>query len=312
MIFVAIGAAHLAKRSLETRLVLIGLVALTALQGLVFQVQFQRFGPDRGGAFDAAFPGVFEAALAADSWPIYLRDRGDLPGYIEADWYGALRGIDRSAFVHLRADELAPSGAIVLGTDKNCGSCDVLSEDGDYIAYRAGGSPASGLIQNGDFEQVGASPLGSFGAPIYGWSSSSDAMLVSGGAQTTAAHLVLRHTTEATSTKETNSDLVRVSSGSTLSLSALVRAGDGSRAGGDRPRPRVTIALVEVDQDRQFVTWHTVTSDISAASSWLPLTISPTRLDPRTAFVGVSCYLEPGGTVGDDVEIDDIVVSVAR
>jgi 4-amino-4-deoxy-L-arabinose transferase and related glycosyltransferases of PMT family len=310
MIFAAVGAAHLATRSRESRVVLIGLVALTAAQGLVFQVQFQRYGPDRGGAFDAAFPGVFEAALAADSWPIYLRDRGDLPGYIEAYWYGALRGIDRSAFVHLRADELAPPGAVVLGTDKNCGSCDVISEDGDYIAYRAGGSPASGLIQNGDFDQVGDSPLGTFGTPIYGWSSSPDAMLLSGGAQTPAAHLVLRHTTEATSTKETNSDLVHVVSGSTLTLTALVRAGDGSRTGGDRPRPKVTIALVELDEDRQFVTWHTVTSDVNSADRWLPLTIDRTRLDPRTVFVGVSCYLEPGGRLGDDVEIDDIVVSL--
>ncbi len=311
MVFVAVGVAHLATRSRESRMVLIGLVALTAVQGSVFQVQFQRYGTERGGAFDAAFPGVFAAALAADSWPIYLRDRGDLPGYIEAYWYGALRGIDRSAFVHLRSDELAPPGAVVLGTDKNCGSCDVISEDGDYIAYREGRSPASGLVQNGDFEQVGSSPLGSFGAPIFGWSSSPDAMLLPGGAQTPTAHLVLRHTTDTTSTKQTTSALVRVAAESTLTLKAFVRAGDGSRTGGNRPGPKVTIALIEVDKGRQFVTWHTVTSELTSAASWPQVTIDPIRLDPRTVFVGVSCYLEPGGTLGDDVEIDDIVVSVA-
>ena len=54
--------------------------------------------------------------------------------------YGALRGMDRTAFVRLPTDQLPPAGAIVLGTD-NVGACEVLVQDGDYIAYRAGASP---------------------------------------------------------------------------------------------------------------------------------------------------------------------------
>lgn len=309
MVFVAVGVAHLAARSRESRLVLIGLVALTAGQGALFQIQFQRYGPERGYAFDAAFPGVFEAALAQNSWPIYLRDQGNLPGYIEAYWYGALRGIDRSAFVRVRSDELPPPGVVVLGTDKTCGSCDILAEDGDYIAYRAAGSPSDGLIQNGDFEQVGETPLGTFGAPIFGWSSAPDAALLPGGAETTTAHLVLRHTSEATSTKQVTSALVPIAPDSTVQLDALVRAGAGSRGGGERPRAAVTLALVEVDADRTFVTWHTATAQLTGDDRWLPVAIAPVRLDPRTAFVGVASYLEPGGSQGDDVDIDDIMVS---
>jgi 4-amino-4-deoxy-L-arabinose transferase-like glycosyltransferase len=309
MIFVAVGIARLATRSRETRAVLIGLVIVTAVQGLLFQVQFQRYGPDRGGAFDAAFPGVFQAALAEESWPIYLRDRGELPGYIEAYWYGALRGIDRSSFVRLRADELPPSGAVVIGTDKNCGVCDVIREEGDYIAYRAGGGAQTGLIHNGDFEAVGDSTLDTPGAPIFGWSSSPDVMLRAGGGQTSGAHLVLRHTSEATSTKQTTSVLVPVSPDSTVGVEALVRPGEGTRSGGARPRPSVTIALTQVDAERQFVTWETVTAVLDGEPEWSSLSIEPTFLDPRTAFIGVSCYLEPGGSPGDDVDIDDIVVS---
>jgi hypothetical protein len=121
LLLVGIGAEYLDRRAAVHRLVLFGLVALTVAQALVFQLGFWRDGPGRGYAFDGAFPDVFEAALATGQTPIYLRDQGNLPGYIEAYWYGALRGMDRSSFVRLRSDEVPPPGAVVLGTDRSCG-----------------------------------------------------------------------------------------------------------------------------------------------------------------------------------------------
>ena len=193
LLIAGIGVAWLDAGSAMRRGALAALVVLTVLQAAVFQWRFWQMGPDRGYAFDAAFPRVFEAALSTGASPIYLSDRSDLPGYIEAYWYGALRGLDRSDFVRLRPGELPPAGSVVLGTDKECGSCEVLFEDGDYIAYRAGDRSAAGLIANGDFESAGETKLGMFGSPIFGWSSSPDAAVDTGGYVTEGAHLVLEH-----------------------------------------------------------------------------------------------------------------------
>ncbi len=303
LLFAAIGLARLEAEPAWGRRAAIALAALTVVQALVFQVQFQRDGPNRGGAFDAAFPGVFEAALATGSSPIYLRDRGDLPGYIEAYWYGALRGLDRSAFVRLRADEVPPPGSVVLGTDKTCGTCEVLAEGGDYIAYVAGESSAAGLIPNADFEEVGSTPLDTFGAPIFGWSTSPDTALRPDGARSDGAHLVLGQITDTSSTKQTSSTAVAIQSVASLALEAFVRA-----APTDQSPVSVTIALVEMDENRQFVTWHTKTVELRPSGEWQQERIAPIELDPNTVYVNVSCYLEPGGTLGDEVEIDDIVV----
>jgi hypothetical protein len=266
-------------------------------------VQFARYGPDRGGAFDAAFPGVFQAALATGASPIYLRDRGDLPGYIEAYWYGALRGMGRASFVRLKSDEVPPAGAVVLGTDKTCGTCEVLAEDGDYIAYRAGASTAEGLIPNSDFEEIGSTTLGAFGASIFGWSTSPNTALLPDGARSDGAHLVLGHVTDTTTTKQTSSAPVEITSETSLSLDAFVRGAQANQS-----VVSVTIALVELDENHEFVTWHTRTVELAPSDEWQQERIEPVQLDPNTAYVNVSCYLEPGGALGDEAGIDDIVV----
>lgn len=303
LLLVGIGAQYLDERSAAHRLVLVGLVALTVAQALVFQWGFWRDGPGRGYAFDGAFPAVFEAALATGATPIYLRDRGDLPGYIEAYWYGALRGVDRSSFVRLRSDEVPPAGAVVLGTDKSCGSCEILADDGDYIAYRAGESAAAGLIPNADFEAIGTTELDVYGAPIFGWSSSPNTALMPGGARTDTAHLVLGHITDADTTKQATSTVVALTDQTSLGLEAFVRAGPGTTS-----TVRATIALVELDADRQFVTWHTTTVELPAGGDWQQARIEPVEFDPDTAYVNVTSYLEPGGSLGDTAEFDDIVV----
>ena len=303
LLLAGLGVRSLANGSAERRLVLVGLVVLTLVQGVAFQVQFWRYGPDRGGAFDAAFPGVFEAALATGASPIYLRDRGDLPGYIEAYWYGALRGMDRASFVRLKSDEVPPAGAVVLGTDTTCGSCDIIRQDGDYIAYRAGASSATGLIPNSNFEEIGSTPLGVFGAPIFGWSTSPNVALLPDGAQTDGAHLVLGHVTDTTSTKQTDSATVAIKNGASLALEGFVRTAHAGQSA-----TRVTIALVELDGNHRFVTWHPTTVELDPSGEWQQERIAPVQLDPKTVFVNVSCYLEPGDVLGDEVEIDDIVV----
>ncbi|MBI3747899.1 MAG: hypothetical protein HY262_03485 [Chloroflexi bacterium] len=307
LLVTAIGIGSLAGRTGWRGYVVPGLVVLTAAQALVFQVQFWRFGPDRGGAFDAAFPGVFRAALAAGASPIYLRDRGDLPGYIEAYWYGTLIGLDRSSFVRLRSDEIPPAGAIVLGTDTNCGACEVLAREGDYIAFRAAASTGAGLIPNSDFEAIGSTQLEAFGAQIYGWSASPDTALFADGARTDGAHLVLRHVSDTTTTKQTDSATVAITPGASLLLHGFVRAGRSNQS-----PARATIALVELGADHRFVTWHPQTVDLDPSTDWQEEHLGPIQLDPRTAFVSVSWYLEPGGSVGDEVEIDDITVDYAR
>lgn len=303
LLLAGLGVRSLAEGPAERRLTLVGLVALTLVQGVAFQVQFWRYGPDRGGAFDAAFPGVFEAALATGASPIYLRDRGDLPGYIEAYWYGALRGMDRVSFVRLKSDEVPPAGAVVLGTDMTCGSCEVIRQDGDYIVYRAGESSAAGLIPNSDFEEIGSTTLGAFGAPIFGWSTSPDTALFPDGARSDGAHLVLGHVTDTTSAKQTTSATVAITSEASLALEAFVRAAQAGQS-----EVMVTIALVELDGNRRFVTWHTTTVELDPSGEWQQERIAPVQLNPNTVYVNVSCYLEPGGALGDEVEIDDIVV----
>ena len=306
LLIAGIGVAWLDAGSPKRRGMLAALVVLTVVQGAVFQWRFWQTGPDRGYAFDGAFPRVFEAALSTGASPIYLSDRGELPGYIEAYWYGALRGMDRSDFVRLQPGELPPVGSVVLGTDKECGSCEVLLEDGDYIAYRAGDRSAAGLIANGDFEFAGATTLGTFGSPIFGWSSSSDTALDAGGYGTTGAHLVLEHRTNSSTPKQSASAAAAVGDASALSVAAGVRAGPASQT-----PIRATIALVELDTDHQFITWHTTTMDLVPGDDWRPIMLDPISLDQATAFVNVSCYLEPGGEFGASAEFDDIVVAPA-
>ena len=125
------GAHHSARR--VTLFVLLG---LTLLQAGIFQRQFHQDGPLRGNAFEEVYPQVFAAVMDARMRPIYLKDRGELPGYIHAYWYGALHEIDASQFIRLPAGEQPPAGALVVGTDEKCTNCQVILRLQDYIVYR--------------------------------------------------------------------------------------------------------------------------------------------------------------------------------
>ncbi|MFL5680708.1 MAG: ArnT family glycosyltransferase [Chloroflexota bacterium] len=299
------GAAALLRGAGRRRGILVALVALTALQAAWFFVQFWRIGPDRGYAFDTDAPGALRAALSTGATPIYLRDKGDVPGYIESYWYAATAGIDRSRFVRLRNDEVPPAGVVVVGTETACGRCDVIRNAGGYVAYRAGAPTGAGVIPNSDFEAIGSTPLGEFGADVFGWSGSSDVAIFPGGARTPGAHLVLAHRTAATSAAQSSSAVAAVKGGEAVGMSGSFR---GTSASGSPLK--ATLALVELDHNHAFVAWHPTTFAAASSGQWEDRQFDSVTLDPSTEFVSVSCYLEPGGAVGDQIEIDDIVVAV--
>lgn len=126
-----------ARGSSTHRVALAALLALTLLQGALSQYQFHTRGTRRGNAFEAVYPQVFQTTLETGTRPIFLSDRGTLPGYIHAYWYGALNGLDRAQFIRLTGTQRPPPGALVVGTVESCQSCQVLTKRQDYLVYRA-------------------------------------------------------------------------------------------------------------------------------------------------------------------------------
>ena len=110
--------------------------AAILVQGLYFQVGFNKLAPDRYGWLDGEFPQIFTEALATNANPIYLAD-GVVPAYIHAYWYGVLQGIPLTRFVHLKPDQPPPSGATVLSGESQCSGCIVLSSRGFFKLYIA-------------------------------------------------------------------------------------------------------------------------------------------------------------------------------
>jgi hypothetical protein len=130
---------------------------------------------------------------------------------------------------------------------------------------------------------------------------------VAGGARSETAHLVLAHLTDSSSTKESSSTTVALVGETSVGLQAFVRAAPETQSA-----VRATIALVELDVDHKFVTWHTTTVEVPVGGDWQDTRIEPVELDPNTASISVSLYLEPGGAPGAAVAFDDIVVEPAR
>jgi hypothetical protein len=120
---------------------LVLLVGATVAQAAWFQVRYQAVGPTRGGWFDAEFPLLFDQALATGAEPIYLVD-GIAPPYLHAWWYGVLRGVPATRFVHLTGDARPPAGATVISGETDCRSCDVIAVRGFFRLYRV--LPATG------------------------------------------------------------------------------------------------------------------------------------------------------------------------
>lgn len=123
---------------------LVVLVVLMLAQGLVFRWQFERYAgtPGRRHMFDADYPSkLLPAALAASPREVHLADSTSVPGYIQALWYGAARGLPAGTFVRLRADEAAPAGAVVITTEDVRPRCRVLVESAPYAVCATEGAP---------------------------------------------------------------------------------------------------------------------------------------------------------------------------
>ena len=132
----ALGIAWLAREAGRARAAtLLGLIAVTVLQGLAFQWQFHRAGSERWHSFDAYYPEVFAAALAQPNRPIHLIDGVGTGAYIHAYWYGALRGLDRSLFVRLPTDARPPPGTLVISAEVPCANCTVILQRSAFRAY---------------------------------------------------------------------------------------------------------------------------------------------------------------------------------
>jgi len=129
-----LGAAASGSRR---RAVLHGALILTLIQGAVFQVLYYQRAPQRD--FDAGFVVAFDAATALPERPVYLLPDKDQAWYIQARWYGALRGLGAEQIIRLKPAEQPPAGAVVIaeaGSDK-CVNCRILNQQGAFIVYRA-------------------------------------------------------------------------------------------------------------------------------------------------------------------------------
>ena len=119
------------------RLAVLGVVlALTIFEAARFQGIYRRYGPERGVFFDAPYKAAFDAAVAQPRRPIYLRDGFYGPSYIDGLWYATVEGRPRSDFVHVASGAKPPSGAIVLSSEENCDSCQMIKRSGIYLLYR--------------------------------------------------------------------------------------------------------------------------------------------------------------------------------
>jgi 4-amino-4-deoxy-L-arabinose transferase-like glycosyltransferase len=129
----------------HTRRVILAVVLIaTALQVAVFQWQFHRtyrYSSTRLAEFDAQYPELLTAAVASGRKPIYLIDQSSLPGYIQAYWYGTLRGMDGSAFVRLPTGSQAPPESVVITTEQAPANGRIISRTGPYTAYIASSAP---------------------------------------------------------------------------------------------------------------------------------------------------------------------------
>jgi len=136
-VLIAPAVAWTLEGSVRRRALLYVSVVLLVAQGAQFQWRFHARAPERWYIFDARFPAkILEPALAAArGGKVYLEDAPGHSGYIQALWYGALRGVEEARFVRLSPNETPHAGAVVISTEENCADCVVLARSINYILY---------------------------------------------------------------------------------------------------------------------------------------------------------------------------------
>ena len=119
------------KRLIAATLLLLGLA-----QALWFFSVFEVNGAKRTNEFDAGFRGVFADALAQRA-PLYVSHSV----FMQAYWYGAQRGLDRTFFQVGWDPAAAPKGSVVIGNEPPCAGCAVIRRQGTFTAYRVADRP---------------------------------------------------------------------------------------------------------------------------------------------------------------------------
>ncbi len=109
-----------------------GMLAETAF----FYRQYHLYGENRYAVFNAGYKDAYDNAVALPQRPIYLEDGYWGPMYINALWYATLDGRDRNEFIHLPYGKKAPSGSIVISSEKSCSRCELISRSGDFLLYK--------------------------------------------------------------------------------------------------------------------------------------------------------------------------------
>jgi 4-amino-4-deoxy-L-arabinose transferase-like glycosyltransferase len=145
------------RKERVNRVALIAAVVLIVVQGVAFQITYHRAVNNawRRHLFDADYKTkIFDIALRDGRKPIYLADALDTP-YIQAYWYGTLRGLSLKDFVRLKPDEVPPVGSLVITTYESCTQENVISQTDPYTLYTA---PA--------FKQLFPLPANAFRAEI--------------------------------------------------------------------------------------------------------------------------------------------------
>jgi 4-amino-4-deoxy-L-arabinose transferase-like glycosyltransferase len=144
LLVLAIPAVDWLSQTKSRRRVLIALAILTLVQAALFQWRYAAAGESawRLHVFDADYPkAIFEPAVANPHRPIYLSDESGIPGYIQAYWYGTLRGLPLTNFVHLGIEAEPPLDALVITTKIFCEHCKIIGETPPYTLYVAGNAP---------------------------------------------------------------------------------------------------------------------------------------------------------------------------
>lgn len=121
------------ERAMRTRVLAAAVLALTLLQAAFFFHAFHARGASRLEEFHAGVQETVNAALDQGQRPVYLHEG---PGAVFAYWFGALRGVDRTAFALLKPGEQPPAGSILIAGAAPQPGAALLSTHGPFGVHR--------------------------------------------------------------------------------------------------------------------------------------------------------------------------------
>jgi len=117
-------------------LILLALLVMMGVETYRFQKVYSREGPKRTFHFDIGYKAAYDAALNQPERPIYLEDGKWGPAYIHAMWYATIEKRPKSEFVHLRGQDKAPPGKVVISTNDSCDQCATIARIGVFHVFK--------------------------------------------------------------------------------------------------------------------------------------------------------------------------------